>query len=126
MAKNPYLVKALVTLRSQIDKMAPKRSKASDGWIGDTKHAARKSQHNPDADGSVDAVDITHDPKNGMDAAVVTEAIRKSKDKRIGYVIYNGRIFSGTGGKQPFVWRPYTGSNKHTKHMHIDVIDKYQ
>lgn len=122
----PRLVKSLATLRAQVNQLAPKRSKVSDGWIGDTKHAARKSQHNPDGDGTVDAVDITHDPKNGMDADKLAEAIRTSKDKRVGYVIYNSRIFSGATGKQPFVWRKYTGANAHTKHVHIDVIDKHQ
>lgn len=121
-----YRVKALETLLNQINKAAPKRSKASDGWIGDTAHSARKSQHNPDADGSVDAIDITHDPKGGADMAIIADAIRQSKDKRVGYVIFNGRIFSGPGGKQPFVWRTYTGSNKHTKHMHVDVTDRDQ
>lgn len=56
----------------------------------------------------------------------MAEAIRTSKDRRVGYVIYNSRIFSGPAGKQPFVWRKYTGANAHTKHVHIDVIDQHQ
>lgn len=121
----PRLVKSLVALRDQVNKLAPNRSKASDGWIGDAAHAKRKSQHNPDPDGTVDALDITHDPKNGCDAGKIAEAIRVSKDKRVGNVIYNRQIFSGSG-KSPFVWRKYTGANAHTQHIHIDVIDALQ
>jgi hypothetical protein len=36
-----------VRLRDQIDRRWPNRDKRSDGWIGDSDHAARKSDHNP-------------------------------------------------------------------------------
>ncbi len=42
------LSKAAIQLREQIDDSFPDRDRASDGWIGDTRHAARKSDHNPD------------------------------------------------------------------------------
>lgn len=118
--------KSLEQLLKQVNAAAPGRSTKSDGWIGDKAHASRKSEHNPDADGTVDAIDITHDPKGGCDGAKLSEALRLSKDRRIGYVIFNKRIFGGIGKKQPFVWRKYTGANGHTKHMHIDVQDAHQ
>jgi hypothetical protein len=117
------MVKSLSTLRDQINKLAPKRSKLSDGWLGDKAHSMRKSDHNPEPDGTVDAFDLTHDPKNGVDIQKVADAIVASKDKRVSYLICNGRIVSGAGGKSPWVWRKYTGANQHNKHLHISVKD---
>ena len=42
------LARALEQLRSQVNEKWPNRSKNSDGSIGDTSHAARPSDHNPD------------------------------------------------------------------------------
>lgn len=122
----PRITKSLDTLRSQVNKLAPKRSKASDGWLGDAKHSMRKSDHNPEPDGTVDALDITHDPKNCVDIHKLCDALIASKDRRISYLICNGKIISGAGGKQPWVKRVYTGPNKHTKHIHVSVKDEHQ
>lgn len=110
------IAKSLDVLRSQINAAAPNRSKASDGWIGDKKHAASKSEHNPNAAGVVRALDITHDPRNGVDAGKLADTIRRSRDSRVLYVISNGRI---ANSGQP--WRKYTGSNPHDKHFHVSV-----
>lgn len=113
---------SLETLRKQINAKWPNRSKASDGSIGDTKHSARKSDHNPNSAGVVCARDFTHDPKNGPDARKLAEALIASRDHRIKYIISNAQICSGPGAAHPaWVWRPYTGSNAHRKHMHISV-----
>lgn len=112
------LAKALVVLRDQVNALAPNRSKASDGWIGDAKHAARKSEHNPNAAGVVRALDITHDPRNGVDNGALAEALRKSADPRIYYIISNGRI--ANSGKP---WRKYTGTNGHYQHFHVSVVE---
>lgn len=122
----PRKVASLNRLVAQIDALFPKRSKLSDGWIGDTAHSARKSDHNPDPDGTVDARDITHDPKNGVDIANLVNVLIAGKDRRISYIIANSQIISGNGGPKPWVRRKYSGSNKHTKHIHISVLDKYQ
>lgn len=120
------LAKSLEVLRSQVNDAYPKRSKASDGTIGDAAHASRSSDHNPwvkDGNtGIVTGMDLTHDPSNGLNSEALAEALRASKDGRIKYVISNGKIFSGTGQKQTaWKWRKYTGSNKHNKHVHISV-----
>jgi hypothetical protein len=52
------LVKAGVTLRDQVDAKFINRDKSSDGWIGNSEHAARASFHNPDKRGWVFALDI--------------------------------------------------------------------
>ena len=117
---NWRVAKSLLTLREQVNAIAPNRSKKSDGTIGDSSHQPRASDHNPNADGVVTAMDITNDPNNGVDARALAELLRNSKDSRIKYVISNSQIFSST--KSPWEWRKYTGSNAHTKHVHISVV----
>lgn len=114
-------VKSLVKLRAEIDAIAPNRSKASDGWIGDPAHASRRSDHNPEPDGTVDARDFTHDPANGADMNDISEQIKD--DPRVSYIIWNERIYNPSVGRY---WRPYGGSNPHTKHMHVSVLDALQ
>ncbi len=43
------LCKAGIQLREQVDDAFPDRDRTSDGWIGDKRHSARKSDHNPTA-----------------------------------------------------------------------------
>lgn len=122
------LAKSLIALEDAVNAKYPKRSKTSDGSIGDAAHQARSSDHNPwvqDPDGNdiVTAIDITHDPANGMDAYKFADMLLKNKDPRIKYVISNRRIGAGKDGPQPWVWRPYNGSNAHDKHTHISVED---
>lgn len=120
MSQKPWkLHPAIAALRSQINTAWPDRSKASDGTIGDAAHSARASDHNPNEDGLVCAIDITDDPANGCDAGALADALRASRDKRLKYVIFSGRLFSSTF--HPWRWRVYTGPNKHTKHVHISV-----
>lgn len=119
-------VKSLLKLLAEVNALAPNRSKASDGWIGDPAHAARSSQHNPDGDSTVDARDITHDPANDCDIEDIFGRIVKKKDRRVRNLIWNRRILAGNSGPSPWVWREYNGSNPHTKHGHIDVLDQFQ
>lgn len=114
------VAKSLLTLRRQVDEMAPARNRSSDGTIGDASHQARNSDHNPNQDGVVTALDITHDPAHGVDAPALGEMLRLSEDPRIKYVISNARIFSSK--ISPWKWRPYSGANAHTEHIHISVM----
>ena len=122
--------RSLDTLRSQFNAAFPGRSKSSDGWLGDTAHAARKSDHNPNTAGVVQALDITHDPANGVDSYALAETLRLNRDRRIKYVISNRRIFGSDDGvrlkqvKGPaWTWRPYDGPNAHSQHVHVSVSD---
>lgn len=129
--------RGLDVLLAQINAAAPGRDKSSDGSVGDPDHQTRESAHNPEdsedadapgnPDDQVDARDFTHDPAHNADMGVVTEALRKSKDKRLRLVIFNGRQFSNywKDGIPPYTWRPYTGSNQHTRHAHVEVNDVY-
>lgn len=126
------LDRGLVKLRDQVNALAPERSRASDGSIGDTAHAERESDHNPETppppgnpDEQVDAIDITHDPTRGCDIGAIFEAIRESRDRRVSYMIFNRRVCSGALGAQPWVWRPYFGTNPHDKHGHMSVRDDH-
>lgn len=118
------LANSLSKLRSQIDEAFPKRSKVSDGTIGDMAHSLRKSDHNPwvkdGTTGVVTAIDITHSPETGCDAGKITNALVRSKDARIKYIIWNKRIVSSTTA--PWQWREYKGANPHNKHFHISVL----
>lgn len=122
----------LLKLRWQVDQAAPTRRKDSDGTKGDPAHAARVSDHNPEEPpppgnphNQVDALDLTHDPKSGADMGVVTEKIRRSKDRRVRYVIFKKRIFSSyaANGRKAWEWGPYDGSDGHEGHAHISVND---
>lgn len=119
------LAKSLEKLRDQVNAAHPGRSKESDGTIGDAAHAATKSEHNPDANGVVRALDITNDPAHGVSAAWLAEVLRASQDARILYIISNGRIASSyaAGGQAPWTWRPYHGLNAHKSHVHISVVE---
>ena len=118
---------ALLALRSEVNAMFPNRSKSSDGIVGDAKHKARTSDHNPWVDdgniGVVTAIDITHDPKCGCDAGMLAEKLRAGKDKRIKYIIWNRRIANSSPihGQPAWAWRKYTGANPHDHHMHVSV-----
>jgi hypothetical protein len=117
----PRLSKAAEQLRSEINAKYPKRDKRSDGWIGDTAHNARKSDHNPDKNGWVRAIDIDSDlvKSSSKESWLLAEQIKTialKGDKRISYVIHQHRIASS---RQNWAWRVYKGANPHVSHIHI-------
>lgn len=112
------LARSLSTLLGQVNSAYPGRSKASDGTIGNQAHATRPSDHNPNPQGVVCGLDITHDPANGCDAHALAETLRTHRHPNLKYLISNSRIASAKDG---WAWRPYTGVNKHNKHIHVSV-----
>ena len=119
----PRLSRSAIQLREQIDDAFPDRDRTSDGWIGDSRHAARKSDHNPDGQGWVRAIDVDRDlngkgrkPDLMPDLVDQIRLAAKSGDKRISYIIFDGKIASS---KKAWAWRPYDGINKHNHHAHI-------
>jgi hypothetical protein len=116
---NPWLSKAADSLRDAVTTWYPDRRTTSDGWLGDARHSARKSDHNPDSTGCVRAIDIDSrlDSSEGLSVYLADQIrICAKTDKRISYVIHNGMIASKILN---FKWRPYSGFNKHFKHIHI-------
>ena len=119
----PVLCKAGQQLREQFDDSFPDRDRRSDGWIGDLRHSARPSDHNPDREtGIVRAVDVDRDVhKSGKpdlmpDIADQIRLAAKAGEKRVSYIIFAGRIASSRLGWR---WRPYKGSNPHNHHLHV-------
>ena len=115
----PRLNKAAVQLREQIDDSFPERDRSSDGWIGDSKHSARKSDHNPDAAGWVRAIDIDANLNRAKGTSVyLADQIREcaKSDRRISYVIHMGKISSR---KSFWRWVKYKGINPHNHHIHV-------
>jgi hypothetical protein len=119
----PKLCKAGQQLREQFDDTYPDRDRRSDGWIGDLRHSARPSDHNPDqSNGVVRAIDVDRDvhksskPDLMPDIADQLRLAAKKGEKRISYIIFNGRIASSRMGWR---WRAYKGSNPHDHHCHI-------
>ena len=123
----PWLSKAAQQLREQTDDSYPDRDRTSDGWIGDTRHSARPSDHNPAESGVVRAIDIDRDlsgkakPDLMPDLADQIRLCARAGDKRISYIIFNGRIASA---KKSWSWRPYDGINQHNHHCHISFTPK--
>ena len=123
----PKLCKAGQQLREQFDDCFSDRDRTSDGWIGDSRHSARKSDHNPDGEGWVRAIDIDRDlsgkPKPDLmpDIADQIRLAAKAGDKRISYIIFDGKIASS---KKAWAFRPYLGINKHYHHCHISFTQK--
>jgi hypothetical protein len=123
MSTKPILCKAGQQLREQFDETFADRDRRSDGWIGDLRHSARPSDHNPDPKtGVVRAIDVDRDVhKSGKpdlmpDIADQLRLAAKAGEKRIAYIIFDGRIASSRMGWR---WRKYSGSNPHRAHCHF-------
>jgi hypothetical protein len=117
---NPKLCAAGVQLRDQVDAWFPDRCvKSPEGWLGDSRHSARKSDHNPDQFGWVRGLDLNSRLESSDSLApYLADQIRiaAKSDPRISYVIYNGRICSKILN---WKWRKYKGINPHKRHIHI-------
>ena len=114
------LCKAGQQLREQIDDDYPDRDRKSDGWIADARHMAKGTSDHIPQNGIVRALDIDADLNaHREEAYALVEKIRKCAkrgDKRIKYIIYDGKIMS------PIMnWkrRKYRGANPHRSHFHI-------
>jgi hypothetical protein len=129
----PKLCKAGQQLRLQVDDSYPDRDRTSDGWIGDARHSARPSDHNPDWKNAVEgiayvrAIDIDRDlsgkakPDLMPDLADQLRLAAKRGEKRISYIIFNGKI---TSAKSLWRWVAYRGVSPHVAHCHVSFTKK--
>ena len=124
----PKLCAAGQQLREQFDDTYPDRDRTSDGWIADARHMSTgTSDHIPSPEsGIVHAIDVDRDvsgtakPDFMPNIADQLRVLAKT-DKRIKYIIFEGRIASA---KSVWRWRTYTGANKHNHHCHISFTSK--
>lgn len=102
---------ASIAVLREATALRPKRKKASDGLLPSAAHVKQSpnSDHNTGY-----AVDLTHDPANGIDC--VDMFVKLQEDKRVKYLIFQGKIWSEHNGVLP-----YSGSNPHNKHLHISI-----
>jgi hypothetical protein len=107
---------AAIAVLRQATAIAPLRMKASDGLLPSRAHLTQSptSDHNTGY-----AVDLTHDPKRGIDCAEIFQKLKE--DERVKYLIFKGKIWSRERAAEGD--REYTGSNKHNKHLHISIND---
>ena len=107
---------AAIAVLRQATAIKPSRKKTSDGLLPSAAHIKQSptSDHNTGY-----AVDLTHDPESGVDCSDIFEKLKE--DKRVKYLIFNKKIWSKD--KARLGNRPYTGSNPHTKHLHISIND---
>jgi hypothetical protein len=129
--KVPQLAPNLKAFGNSFNRRFPGRDGASDGAWGNEEHKPFPSGHNPDdtkgsrpesedADTKPElrAIDVDADLNEpGVTMQDVADAIIADSDvrARMSYVIFNRRI-AGDGTK--WAWRPYSGDNDHTKHLH--------
>jgi len=95
----------------QATSLFPKRNKASDGLLPSKAHLKQSpaSDHNTGF-----AVDLTHDPVNGIDCVDIYNKLKQ--DGRVKYLIFKGKIWSAQNGELK-----YKGINQHNKHLHISI-----
>jgi len=107
---------AAIAVLRQATAISPSRKKASDGLLPSAAHikASPNSDHNTGY-----AVDLTDDPKHGIDCFDIFEKLKE--DERVKYLIFQGKIWSKERAKQGN--RVYSGSNPHNKHLHISIND---
>jgi hypothetical protein len=110
---------AIAQLVAEADAANPARDRRSDGIVGDLRHQARVSGHNPDGRGVVVAADLD---KDGLPMPAAVERARQlaaaGNLPQLAYVIHAGRItardFAG--------WLEYDGENPHVTHAHFETF----
>jgi peptidoglycan hydrolase-like protein with peptidoglycan-binding domain len=120
-----YLNAFLTSWRTAVNKQFPKRTKLSDGTIGDTAHQQTNSEHNPDADGSVDAWDCDVNlvgsgtpTGNAMELRAMRQLIAEfQRQPQAQLWIFQRQI----ANRDIDAWkvRPYSGPSPHDHHCHF-------
>jgi hypothetical protein len=117
---------ALASWRTGLNALLPKRSTRSDGARADGAHSST-SEHQPDADGTVDAFDEDRNflGSSDQDGNAAEDRIKAAldldfmADRRAHLIISDRKIRNSEIGN----WRirDYTGSSPHTEHTHRQV-----
>lgn len=116
------LARPLLVLRDRyLNVKWPKRPRRMDGWIGDASHQARRSDHNENKRGRVNALDVdsTQPPDPATPIHVPTVIAAMIMHPSTHYIIHRGRIMDRDDNFMP---HKYTGPNPHGKHIHCSII----
>ncbi len=128
-----YLNAFLTSWRKAMNAKYPRRGKASDGALGDDGHKKRgQSEHNPDADGSVDAIDVdvnlfgsSNDTGTDAEIAEMRKVLKEfQKQPQAQLWIFRRQIANRDIG--PWRVRPYTGKNAHDHHAHMQSRSAFE
>ncbi len=88
---------AAIAVLRQATALYPKRKKLSDGLLPSSAHI----KQNPNSDHNTGlAVDITHDPDNGVDCKDIYK--RLQADRRVKYLIFSGKIWNQVDGERVY------------------------
>ena len=108
------LARSLETLRDEIRSVYP----GTTVWtIGDEDHRNGYSDHNPNSNGVVCAIDVKSD--GGMNLQAFADHLVANRHRAFKYVIHNRRIWNTKHASAG--WRPYNGKNAHLDHVHVSV-----
>lgn len=118
------LVPSLVVLGEQISVVHPD-GKPGDGTVASKAHdqVSPNSDHRPrptTGAGVVRAIDVGEDD----DKDPMVDALYRSRDPRIAYIIYESRVVFSypRNGYPAWVWQPYTGPAPHSHHFHLSTL----
>lgn len=119
-----YLNRFLTSWRDRANIRFPRRGKSSDGSVGDLRHQAGYSEHNPDRDGSVDAWDMDVNVLGSADDTGTPYELKIIEKLKAEFEalpqsqlwIHDGQI----ANRDIRGWRrrPYYGANAHRRHVH--------
>jgi hypothetical protein len=132
-----YSLPASTSLRQEFQALAPNKATAQNGTIGDRAHMERASDHNLDEIGNTgsasdpDSIPEVHardeDSRGPWPAdwsmercvQIILGRCRSGAEKRLRYVIYDGRIWQAKNG-----WRQeaYSGADQHREHAHFSFV----
>lgn len=122
------LAHSLRRLEAEVSRQFPHRDTWSDGWLGDSSHQARFSDHNPDRAGWVHAYDFDATMRHAMGpgpvgdyvAAKILAGCRSGRLRNVvHYVIYKRVIYERERGYRGV---RYTGINPHDSHVHVSIL----
>lgn len=116
------LAPTLAQLRRELLAAYPAVPSPAYGTIGDDAHRARHSDHNPDKNGYVRAIDVPNVKHDGPSLDLLAEFLRRvgsGQSHRVnpgGYVVWNRRVASS---RSRWLWTTYLGESPHTDHLHL-------
>jgi hypothetical protein len=128
---NWQLADSVESFIDQLDALYPNRDRRSDGSIGDLAHRARRSDHNPDSNGYVWAVDFDNNVAPGVDAwsicQMIAARVKSGQEKRVKYLVSGDPRGANTDlifSKKWFVWawRKKDSNDHRGHHGHISGV----